>query len=121
VQGQRPLAGGSPSAARALVFRRFAQNPLTVPPDSEPQPDIIRYRAEFFAAGLPGVDDLPLVIEVADTSLRYDRRVKGQLYAEAGIRDSWIVDLADDVGDVYRARRRRHPRLTVKSGSPHSA
>jgi Uma2 family endonuclease len=61
----------------------WPQNPLTILPDSEPQPDIIllRHRTDFYAAGLPGPDDVALLVEVADTSLRYDRRVKGLLYA----------------------------------------
>src|SRR5690242_11075679 len=82
----------------------WPQNPLTIVPDSEPQPDIIllHHRADFYAALLPAPLDVALLIEVADTSPRYDRRVKGQLYAESGIRDYWIVDLADDAVDVYR-------------------
>ena len=86
---------------RAILW---PQNPLTIVPDSEPQPDIIllRHRADFYAAALPAPADVAVLIEVADTSLRYDRRVKGQLYAESGIRDYWIVDLAGDAVDVYR-------------------
>ena len=64
---------------------------------------LLRHRADFYAAaGLPGPDDVTLLIEVADTSLRYDRRVKGLLYAEAGIREYWIVDLAGDAVEVFR-------------------
>ena len=83
----------------------WPQNPLTIQPDSEPQPDIIllRHRADFYAGvGMPGPDDVALLIEVADSSLRYDRRVKGQLYAEAGVREYWIVDVAGDAVEVYR-------------------
>jgi Uma2 family endonuclease len=43
-----------------------------------------------------------LLIEVADTSLRYDRRVKGLLYAQAGVRDYWIADLDGDAVEVHR-------------------
>ena len=42
---------------------------------------------------------------VADSSLRFDREVKGRLYAEAGIADYWIVNLVDDVLEVYRDPR----------------
>lgn len=82
----------------------WPQNPLVILPDSEPQPDIIllRYRADFYAAALPGPDDVALLIEIADSSLRYDRRVKAPLYAEAGITEYWIVDLAGDAVEVYR-------------------
>ena len=86
---------------RAVVW---PQNPLVVLPDSEPQPDIIllRHRTDFYAAELPRPDDVALLVEIADTSLRYDRRVKGPLFAEAGIRDYWIVDLGGDAMEVYR-------------------
>lgn len=72
----------------------WPQNRLIVLPDSEPQPDIIllRYREDYYRDALPQPEDVALLIEVADGSLRYDRRVKGSLYAEAGVRDYWIVD-----------------------------
>jgi Uma2 family endonuclease len=82
----------------------WPQNPLMILPDSEPQPDIILlvWRDDFYRHALPGPSDVALLVEVADTSLRYDRRVKGLLYAEAGVREYWIVDLAGDALDVYR-------------------
>ncbi|HEV8586646.1 MAG TPA: Uma2 family endonuclease [Methylomirabilota bacterium] len=86
----------------------WPQNPLTIVPDSEPQPDIVllRYRADFYAGiGLPGPDDVALLVEIADASLRYDRRVKGALYAESGVRDYWIVDLEGEAIEIYRDPR----------------
>jgi Uma2 family endonuclease len=82
----------------------WPQNPLLILPDSEPQPDIIllAWRADFYRRALPGPSDVALLVEVADTSLRYDRHVKGPLYAAAGVRDYWIVDLAGDAVEVYR-------------------
>ena len=73
-------------------------------PDSEAQPDIVllAWRDDFYRHALPGASDVALLIEVADSSLRYDRRVKGLLYAEAGVQDYWIVDLAGDAVEVYR-------------------
>src|SRR3989441_6703222 len=86
---------------RAILW---PQNPLTILPDSEPEPDIIllRHRADFYAGELPGPDDVALLVEVADTSLRYDRHVKGPLYAEAGVQDYWIVDLTGGAVEVHR-------------------
>ena len=46
-------------------------------------------------------EDVLLLIEVSDTTLSYDRGVKLPLYARAGIRDVWIVDLAGEVIELY--------------------
>jgi Uma2 family endonuclease len=43
-----------------------------------------------------------LVIEVADTSLAFDRSSKASIYARAGIADYWIVNLIDRLLEVYR-------------------
>lgn len=61
----------------------------------EPQPDIVllRPRNDFYASQLPGAADTLLVIEIAESSLEYDRQVKGRIYAEAGIPEYWLVDL----------------------------
>jgi Uma2 family endonuclease len=82
----------------------WPQNPVIILPDSEPQPDVIllRYRDDFYRNALPGPEDVALLIEVADSSPRYDRRVKAPLYAEAGVQDYWIVDLEADAVEVYR-------------------
>jgi Uma2 family endonuclease len=82
----------------------WPQNPLVILPDSEPEPDIIllAWRDDFYRHALPGPADVALLVEVAATSLRYDRRLKGPLYAEAGVRDYWIVDLAGDAVEVHR-------------------
>jgi Uma2 family endonuclease len=82
----------------------WPQNPLVILPDSEPEPDIIllAWRDDFYRQALPGPADVALLIEVGGSSIRYDRRVKGPLYAEAGVRDYWIVDLDGDAVEVYR-------------------
>jgi Uma2 family endonuclease len=73
--------------------------------DSELQPDVtlLRPRPDFYAAAHPLADDVLLLIEVADTSLLLDRRVKIPLYARAGIREVWLVDLTADRVEVYQA------------------
>src|SRR2546425_8980077 len=105
---------------RAILW---PQNPLTILPDSEPEPDIIllRHRADFYAGELPGPDDVALLVEVADTSLRYDRHVKGPLYAEAGVRDYWIVGLEGEAVEGYRNPRAGgvpHPQGRARRGGP---
>lgn len=74
------------------------QSPIRVDAYSEPEPDIalLKRRADFYAASHPTPDDVLLVIEVAETSVGYDRGVKIPLYARAGIPESVLVNLPDD-------------------------
>jgi hypothetical protein len=87
------------------------QNPVTLPPHSEPQPDFAILRPGFdrLPGGLPHHDDVLLLIEVADTTLAYDRS-KLRLYARHGIREIWIVNLTG-------ARARDLPRAGGRSVS----
>ena len=86
---------------RALLW---PQNPVRLPRDTEPQPDIVvlRPRADRYTTGSARPEDVLLLVEVADTSYRYDSRVKLPLYARAGVLEMWIVDLGHDVVEVYR-------------------
>jgi len=89
-------------AGRAIVS---IQNPVRLDQSSEPQPDlaILRRRADFYATGgHPGPADILLLVEVADSSLRFDRTVKLPLYARAGIAELWVVDLKRRAVDAYR-------------------
>jgi Uma2 family endonuclease len=84
------------------------QNPVQFPEaDSELQPDILllQPRDDFYAGGHPRVADVQLLIEVADTSLRLDRRVKIPLYAGVGVVETWLCDLVADRLEVYRQPR----------------
>jgi Uma2 family endonuclease len=80
------------------------QNPLILGEHEEPQPDVavLRYRADGYQTGHPRALDTLLVVEVADTSLAYDRDVKVPRYARAGVPEVWLVDLAADRIEVYR-------------------
>jgi Uma2 family endonuclease len=71
-----------------------------------PQPDValLRRRDDFYARAYPEPADVLLLVEVADTSLAYDRDVKAPLYAQAGIPEVWIVDLNKRELAVYRSR-----------------
>src|SRR5207248_1334488 len=66
---------------------------------------LLRPRPDFYRSGHPGPDEVWLLIEVADTSLPYDRGAKLRLYAMAGIREFWIVDLANEQIMICRAPR----------------
>ena len=82
------------------------QNPVTLPPYSEPQPDftILRPGAGMPESGVPRSEDVLLLIEVADTTVRYDRSVKRRLYAREGIAEYWIVNIPKKRIEVYRDR-----------------
>ena len=71
---------------------------------SEPQPDamLLAPRADFYANALPEPEHVRLLVEVADTSLAYDRRRKVPLYARAGIGEVWLVDLAGRGLEIHR-------------------
>ncbi|WP_374688927.1 Uma2 family endonuclease [Promineifilum sp.] len=83
------------------------QNPVQLSGESLPQPDIavLRFREDFYSEHHAQPEDILLLIEVADTSLSYDRRVKGALYGSAGVPDYWIVNLSARQIEVYREPR----------------
>ncbi|MDB9306753.1 MULTISPECIES: Uma2 family endonuclease [Cyanophyceae] len=71
------------------------QDPITLPNQSEPEPDIViaRGKDEDYLVHHPYPEDILLVIEISDSTLTYDQTKKLSLYAEAGIIDYWIVNL----------------------------
>jgi Uma2 family endonuclease len=87
-------------AESAIVW---VQNPIVLDDYSEPQPDValLRRRDDFYEHSLPAPADVLLVIEVADTTLDYDRQIKVPLHARAGIAEVWIVNLMDEQVEVY--------------------
>lgn len=81
------------------------QNPVTFPDEmSELQPDLMLLRpsADFYASAHPGAPDVLLLVEVADSTLRLDRRVKIPLYARAGVVEVWLVDLTTERIETLR-------------------
>jgi Uma2 family endonuclease len=81
VQGQLPLAYG----------------------DSEPEPDIsvVPGTPDHYKEH-PACSDAVLVVEIADSSLRFDRGTKAALYAEAGVRDYWVLNLTNRTLEIFR-------------------
>ena len=81
-------------------------SPLALDDDSEPEPDV----AIVTGGPLDYVGAHPataaLVVEVADSSLKLDRRLKGGLYARAGLPEYWIANLAEGAFEVHRRPRR---------------
>jgi Uma2 family endonuclease len=91
---------GRPAGDDAIVW---VQNPVQINDYSEPVPDItlLRWRDDFYAQANPQPEDVLLVVEVSDSTLVYDRKVKVPLYARAGIPEMWLVNLPDEVIEVY--------------------
>lgn len=88
------------------------QNPILASDYSEPEPDIaiLKYREDFYANAHPKGADTMLVIEIADSSINYDLKVKLPVYAQSGVPEFWLVDLGKEeiqafwqpTGDRYR-------------------
>ena len=78
------------------------QEPLTTA-DSEPEPDasVVRGDRGDYLDRHPQPEEIALVVEVSDTSLRRDRALKGRIYANAGVPVYWIVNLNDGLVEVY--------------------
>jgi Uma2 family endonuclease len=80
------------------------QNPLRLNQYNEPQPDIVifEWRDDYYAEQPYTLEATLFVIEVSDTTLRYDRNVKLPLYAANGVREVWIANLAENALLVCR-------------------
>jgi len=78
------------------------QNPLRLGESSEPQPDIAVVRDRSYAAAHPEAADVLLLIEVADTTLEFDRDIKLPLYARHGIPECWLIDVAGRQLSIHR-------------------
>ncbi len=79
------------------------QNPIRLSDFSEPQPDItlLRRRVDFYRGGLPTPVDVLLLIEVADTTVIADQKVKIPLYARSGVPEAWLVNIPEEQVEVY--------------------
>ncbi len=106
-QGSRhaTAVGAADDALRAVLPPGWivrAQMPVALDDESAPEPDLAVVpgaRADYRASHPPRP---ALALEVADSSLDFDREHKGSLYARAGVQDYWIVNLIDRVLEVYR-------------------
>ena len=84
------------SAEGRYVVR--VQNPVHLDEGSEPQPDValLRPRDDRYTTSHPTPSDVLLVIEVADSTLEYDRQVKAHVYGRAGVPETWVQNLPED-------------------------
>jgi Uma2 family endonuclease len=87
---------------RRAIIR--VQNPIYLDDRSEPQPDIalVRRRADFYEESLPNSGDILLLVEVADSTVDFDRDVKVPNYSRSGIQEVWLWDLEANCLEVYR-------------------
>jgi len=80
------------------------QDPLRLDPQSEPEPDLmlLKRAPDFYTSRHPVPEDVFLLIEVADTTLEFDREEKLPAYGRAGVAEVWIVNLSEQTIEVYR-------------------
>jgi Uma2 family endonuclease len=107
---------GSPHAAAITRIHRLFRNnlddnilirwqlPITLNNVSEPEPDIAVVKVDLldYDDHHPTAEDVYLIIEIADSTLKIDREIKGKLYASSGIEDYWVLDVNNRQLYVYR-------------------
>ena len=101
---------GAVNRSSAFFHRKLADivivgvhDPVRIDDFSEPQPDLalLKPRKDFYSKSDPAPEDVLVVIEVADTSVNYDRNVKLPLYARAVILEAWLMVLRKDIIEVH--------------------
>jgi Uma2 family endonuclease len=108
-------------------FLLCVDDPITLPPDSEPQPDfsIVRRRADFYKSGHPQPADVLLIIEIAKSSLEFDMETKALIYGRSGIREYWVLNIVakclhvftDPTKHGYRTQQNFQPGEKVACGT----
>jgi Uma2 family endonuclease len=107
---------GSPHAGTVAILGRlleravgdaavvWVQNPIRIGERSMPQPDValLAPRPDSYLRSHPVPSDVLLLVEVSDTTLRFDKATKVPLYARAGIVEVWVVDIARAAVEVFR-------------------
>src|SRR5207249_4338073 len=89
------------AADESVIVR--GQGPILIDDFVELQPDValLKARPDYYEDSLPAPGDILMVIEVADTTVGSDRRVKLPLYARAGIPIAWLVNLPKRAVEIY--------------------
>jgi Uma2 family endonuclease len=111
-------------AGQRAVVR--VQGPVRLDDLNEPLPDVALLKPRDYSEAHPHPEDVFLIIEVADTTVRYDRGTKVPLYARAGIPKVWLVDLEQGVVEChtspslagYEETRRVGAEEVLRSGAP---
>jgi Uma2 family endonuclease len=79
------------------------QNPSSIDDMSEPVPDVslLKPRSDFYTERHPLPEDVLLAIEISYSTFRFDSKIKAPLYAEAGIREYWILNIPSNALEVH--------------------
>jgi Uma2 family endonuclease len=87
-----------------LPFFVSTQDPIQLDDFSEPEPDcaVVRGTALNYATQHPNANDVVLVVEIADSTLKYDTEVKDKFYAQSGIADYWVLDIKNRQIHIFR-------------------
>jgi Uma2 family endonuclease len=106
-------------AARGRAQMR-AQSPVRLSDISEPEPDfaLVKPRADFYKKKHPGPADTFLIIEVSESSLRYDLQLKAPLYARHGIPEYWVIDLKGRQVRFFRSPESGQYADVTSTGTP---
>lgn len=110
---------------RALALR--VALPVTIPPDSEPEPDlcVVLRREDYYRLAHPQAKDVLLIIEVSASSASFDANEKALIYGRAGIPEYWMLDIPGKVlrvftipnSDGYKSQRIARPNEVVRCGT----
>ena len=94
------------------------QNAVRINTFSAPEPDvaILRFRKDFYSTGKARPEDILLLIEVADTTVRSDRQIKIPLYARAEVPEVWLVNLPRKIVEVYTEPKNGKYQIVRKAG-----
>ena len=99
------------------------QDPIHINEYNEPEPDIaiIQPREDFYAESHPLPQDILLLFEISDSTVRYDREIKKTLYAEAEIVEFWLVNLIEHTIECYSSPKNGNYRLVKIVGAGEAA
>jgi len=120
-----PIGGGHRTLVDSLTslfanrigndrYRLGIQNPISLDPNSEPQPDLVLY-ASTVRGRHPRPDEIFLLVEVADTSLAYDQGPKLEAYARGGVREVWVIDAVRSRAFIYRSPDQGRYQFTLET------
>lgn len=86
---------------REVIVR--VQNPIRIDDNNEPEPDValVKYQPDFYSTAHPIPAEVLAVIEVAGSSIRFDKDIKSLLYASCGIPEYWIINMNEDQLEVF--------------------